>query len=166
MTSQTTEPSLYNTQSDGSIKVIAAGHCDSAQPWVLLHPPVRAQGFIESVRCPAQHVIPLPHAFSLSVLFLSRMPANLYPDFHMKEAVGVNSAASKSSVKFLCLVSIREGNTRIHHYSCDLYPSNRNPVFYLQNPAVVFFHNISFFFLFFLSESLCSVQTVCHFANC
>lgn len=45
------------------------------------------------------HVIP---AFMLSVssfLFLSWMPANLFPYFHMKEAVGVNVAGSKCSVK-------------------------------------------------------------------
>lgn len=35
---------------------------------------------------------------SVSILFPSRMPANLYPDFHMKEVPGVNSAASKSLV--------------------------------------------------------------------
>lgn len=90
---------------NSACEVSAAGFCDSAQLWVLLLPSVRTQIYRGYQMSSPPHVIPFPHAFNPP--FLSSIPANLFPDFHMKEAVGVNAAASNCSVLF-CLLVMKE----------------------------------------------------------
>lgn len=69
-------------------KAIAVGRCDSAQPWVLLLPPATVQGFIERAS-DVQLTVSFPCLMlSISQSFLNRIPANLYPNFHMKEGRG------------------------------------------------------------------------------
>lgn len=116
------EPSLCWTPLS---EVCAAGRCDSAQLWVLLLPPVRAQGFIERASDVQLNTSSPGLVLSISpFLFLSGMSANLFPNFHMKEAVGVNASAKESGTVLiipLCLLPVRKMKSVNYFILCNFY---------------------------------------------
>lgn len=77
-------------------EVSVAGLRDSAAAMSIVASSCQNTGiYREGIRCPAQHMSFPSLMLSISpFLCLSWMPANLFPDFHMKEAVGVNAVAS------------------------------------------------------------------------
>lgn len=87
------------------VRLVWQAWCDSADPWPLLLLPVCPEHWhfypegLQSL-C-STHVILFTHVWTPVLFFHSWMPGNLFSDYHMKWAVGLNAAASYCSGNIL-----------------------------------------------------------------